>query len=204
MGTGDPHSEDPRSGRPGARNWRREARRIRNPLLRRPTSAERRARGIGFVLLALVALATGLGCLDSYRGGVAVERAEADRRPVKVTVIRQVQSTQTRNIYLSDALLEVTYRIDGVTRTATMSSVFGAAAGTEQDAWADQEGRLVPRPHTHSTTLVQTGLIAIAGVVILVGLTVGGRVALAVWSMRLRAQEWEAEWLAFDTDRRRR
>lgn len=203
MGTADLHSDDSWPGRSGMRTWRREARRTNNPLLRRPTPAERKMRWIGFALLALVVLVTALGCLHAYRCGVVAERADAGRRPVTLTVTRQVQSEESRNIYLAHALLEVTYEIDGVSRTATMPSLFGAAVGTKQDAWVDQEGRLVPQPQTHSATLAQTGLIALAGGVLLLGLTIGGRAALAAWSMRLRAQEWEAEWLAFDTDRRR-
>jgi hypothetical protein len=133
---------------------------------------------------------------------VAAERADAGRRPVTVTVTRQVQSTESHAIHPAYALLEVTYKIDGVSRTATMPSLFGAAVGTEQEAWVDQQGRLVPQPQTHPATLAQTGLIALAGGVFLLGITIGGRAALAAWSMRLREQEWEAEWLAFDTDRR--
>ena len=201
MGTADVHHEGPWSGRPGAHSWRREAKRTNTPLLRRPTSVERRARQVGLTLLVVVTLAAALGCLRTYQAGSLAERADAGRRPVQVTVVRQVQPTGGRNIYLADALLEVTYEVDGVTRTATMPGLFGAAVGAHLDAWVDHEGHVVPRPQTRQATLAQTGLAAAGGLTFLIGLAVGGQVLLSAWSMRLRAREWEAEWLAFDTGR---
>jgi hypothetical protein len=194
------HDEGPWSGRVGSgRSWRRLARQTHNPLLRQPTRPERLVKRVALALLAAVTLATAFGCVLVYRSGAAAEQAQGERRPVKVTVVRQVESTMSGATYPTEALLEVTYRVDGESRVSTLPTLFGAARGSQLDAWVDQEGRLTSRPHTRPTTLAQTCLTAVGGLVLLIGLAVGGRAAFAAWSLRLRAQEWEAEWRLFDT-----
>jgi hypothetical protein len=203
MGTAPVSHNWPWAGRPGGRGWRRLARRTHNPLLRRPTSGERLVKGVAMALFTLMVLATAVGCVLVYLSGAAGERAEADHRPISVTVVKQLQPTASGSYYLADTFLEVTYQVDGETRVATLTTRFGAAPGARIDAWVDREGRLTDRPQTRSVTLARTVVAAVGGLILLISVAMAGRTAVNAWSMRLRAQEWEADWLLFDTRRTR-
>jgi hypothetical protein len=203
MSTADVHHEGPWAPRPGGRAWLRVARQTHNPLLRRPTPKERLVKGLGLALLAVVVVVTGLGCAVVLRSGLAAERAQAGRRPVTVTVVRQLQPTASGNVYFSQADVEVSYQVDGVDRVSTLPTLFGASPGAELEAWVDHDGQLAPRPQNHTATMAQTLLAGFGGLVLLVSLALGGQAAFKAWSLRLRAEEWEAEWLLFDTGRTR-
>jgi hypothetical protein len=190
-------------GGPGDRSWLRLARETNNPLLRRPTPQERLARRIGLFLLIVTAVASLTASVLVYRAGTAAERADAGRRPVSVTVLRQLEPATSSNVYLSQARLEVGYQFDGVSRVSTMPTLFGAVTGADLDAWVDAEGRLAPPPQTATATLAQTALTVLGSLVLLLSLAIGGRAGLAAWSMQHRMREWEQEWLAFDTGRTR-
>lgn len=203
MGAAGTGHDGPWPAGTGDRHWLRAAKRTGNPLLRRPTASELRARRGAVVLLAVVALAVGLGAALVYRSGTAAERADADRRPVTATVLPQPVPTTAESAYLSQATLQVSYPFDGATRTSNVPTLFGAAAGTGLDAWVDRDGLLVSRPQTRAVTLAQTGLVVVGGLVLLISLALGARAALEAWSARLRDREWEAEWLELDLGRSR-
>jgi len=203
MGTADVQHHGPWPGRSRDRDWLRVARRTNNPLLRRPTARERTVRRLAFAVLALATLAVVAASALVYRAGITAERSDAARRPVTVTVVRQVQPTASSNVYLSDVQLEVTYTVDGVTHDTTLSTLFGAAPGTQLDAWVDPRGELTSRPQNHVATLVQSGLAGLGGLVLLACLAIGVRVGLGAWTMRLRGREWDEEWRALDTTGRR-
>ncbi|HET9658346.1 MAG TPA: hypothetical protein VFP72_23545 [Kineosporiaceae bacterium] len=189
----------PRRG--AGRSWRRTARETGNPLLREPTPAERRTRLLTWSLFVLIVALAVIGCGVVLRTGLAAERAEADRRPIRVTVVAQLQPTTASGSYLSDGLLQVSYQAGGVTRQGTLPSLFGASPGATLDAWIDHQGALVSRPQTRAVTVAQTLLAVVGGLVLLGSLALGAHAALSAWSMHLRSQEWEAEWLALDTGR---
>jgi hypothetical protein len=199
MNTADVQQDGPWPRRRMRREWLRVARETGNPLLRRPTAAERRLRVATWSLLGVLALVTAAGCLFVLRAGLRQEQAEAGRRPVQVVVVGQLQPTNVSNTYPSDALLQVTYTVDGITRQGTMPSLFGAGTGTRMDAWVDRDAALVARPQSRASTVAQTLLAAIGGAVMLASLVLGARTGLAAWSMRLRSQEWDAEWMLLDT-----
>lgn len=183
----------------GGRAWLREARRTNNPLLRRPTPMERLVKLLCIGLLVLATVAAGIACGLVLATGLGAERAQADRRPVSVVVVRPAGSTSASSRYLTAASLEVRYEVDGVTRVSTLPTSFGAVPGAGLHAWADGTGQLVSRPQTRLTTTVQTLLAVVGGLVLLVSLALGGRAGFTAWTDRLRADEWEAEWLEFDT-----
>jgi hypothetical protein len=199
MSSADLHHGGPGPGRPGDRGWLRLARETNNPLLRRPTAQEQLVRRIGLALLVVTAAASLLASVLVYRVGTAAERADAGRRPVSVTVLRQLEPTASGSVYLSDARLEVSYPFDGVSRVSTMPTLFGAETGAHLDAWIDAQGQLVPPRQTATATLAQTALTVLGSLVLLLTLALAGRTGLAAWSMRRGMQEWEQEWLALDT-----
>jgi hypothetical protein len=188
-------------GRPADRSWLRLARETNNPLLRRPTSRERLARQIGVFLLAVTAVVALTASVLVYRAGTAAERADAGRRPVSVTVLRQLEPTTASNAYASQVRLEVRYQFDGVDRVSTMPTLFGAVTGAQIDAWTDAQGELVSPPQTAMATLAQTALTVLGSLMLVLSLAFAGRAGLAAWSMRHRMREWEQEWLAFDRGR---
>jgi hypothetical protein len=199
MSTAHMHHDGAWESRPGGRAWLREARRTGNPLLRLPTRRERAVRMFSIGLLVAATLATGLGCGLVLRAGLVEEQAQADRRPVTVTVLRQLEPSAAGNAYLNAATLEVRYQVGGAARVSTMPTIFGAVNGTTLDAWVDRAGNLASRPQTRLATVVQTLLAAVGGLVLLVGLALGGWVGYVAWTEQLRGDEWEAEWLAYDT-----
>lgn len=201
MSAPDVQRDGPWPRRGVGRSWRRTARETGNPLLREPAPAERRARLLTWSLFVLIVTLTVIGCGVVLRAGLAAERSEADRSPIRVTVAAQLQPTSANGAYLPDGLLQVTYQAGGVTRQGTLPSLFGASPGGTLDAWVDHQGALVSRPQTRAATAAQTLLAVIGGLVLLGSLAVGANAALSAWSMHLRGQEWDAEWLALDTGR---
>jgi len=201
MNTADLRRRGPWPRWPPRQEWLRVARQTGNPLLRLPSRRERIVRRLVWWALVLVGVAVVGGCLLVYTSGTATERAQADRRSVTVTVVGSRESSTTGNVYLSDALLRVTYEVNGESREGVLPSAFGAATGANLHAWIDRNGDLVPRPQTRPATVAQTSLAAVGALVLLTSLALGCRTGLAAWSARLRSAEWDAEWLLLDTGR---
>lgn len=184
-----------RSAEPG---WLRIARETRNPLLRGPTRGERLAARAAAALVTIAMCAAAVLPALVYRVGVAKERADSGRRPVRAIVASQAVDMANRGLHPPMTLLNVTYPFRDMTHRGTVSVPSPPATGTRITVWVSPEGGIVPKPQGRCQTIVQTILAVLGGLLVLAGIMWGGPALLAAWSIRLRSQEWEKEWLAFD------
>jgi hypothetical protein len=148
-------------------------------------------------------MAIALACLGVFQKGATAERAQsAERHRIIATVESVADSTAVGNRYLVADRMNVSYEFRGVTTTGSVAAPNGAKAGSCVAVWIDDHGRPVRAPQTRPITIRDTTLAALFGLTALIVLVAGGRAAYDSWSIRQHADEWDADWLRFDRNRR--
>ena len=145
------------------------------------------------LLLVLFACTTGIGIHDRL---VQQGRAEAlDRTPTSATLLERAPTLASA--YSDGTPMAVNATWDdrwGVERTGSVSAPEGLAKGSTLQIWIDQSGAPVPKPTTSGDALalagIITGLVIVAGVVVLALLWV----ALHRGLMAYNCAAWEQEW----------
>ena len=184
-------------GRPG-RLWLREARRTGNPLLRRPTRAERLVAGAGLSLLALTAIGVILFSLRVFVDGRSVEGRQAASRTTATATVDSQPITVTMGPQSAlPAFASVTYLWHGSPRSGMVPVTGSARPGDRVRVWLDAAGVLTQPPRSRAETVfdaVETGALGMAGLAVA---SYHGCVGYRRWWMHRRSALWDTEWLHF-------
>ena len=147
------------------------------------------------LLLVLFACTTGIGIHDRL---VQQGRADAlDRTPTSATLLERAPTFVSP--YSDGTPVAVNATWDdrwGVERTGLVSAPEGSAKGSTLQIWIDQSGAPVLKPITSGDALalagIITGLVIVAGVVVLALLWVALHRGLMAYNYAAWEQEWRA------------
>lgn len=151
------------------------------------------------LLLAVVALAVGIGTYDRIAERARVEAGE--RTKVTATLLAAAPAVTVQTRYRPSIGVEAQWTgPDGASRTGRVPVAGAADAGDEVPVWVDRDGALA-KPSTTGFEAVSTGIVSGLGVLLFGAAPLG-----LAWRLVLRATEaansrrWEREWAKVGPD----
>jgi hypothetical protein len=147
------------------------------------------------LLVVLFTCTTGIGIHDRL---VQQGRAESlDRTPTSATLLERAPTFVSPYTDAAPVAVTATWADrQGVERTGLVSAPEGSAKGSTLQIWIDQSGAPVLKPITSGDALalagIITGLVIVAGVVVLALLWVALQRGLMAYNYAAWEQEWRA------------